>query len=76
METAKVFMSGGSQAVRLPKAYRFAGSEVGINRVGSVVVLVPKESRWQGMMESLDMFTDDFMDGGCGDLAVEERESL
>lgn len=38
METAKLFMSGKSQAVRLPKSYRFSGDEVVIKRLGNAVV--------------------------------------
>jgi antitoxin VapB len=43
METAKVFWSGRSQAVRLPKAFRFDGAEVRIRRQGRAVVLEPME---------------------------------
>lgn len=42
MATAKLFQHGGSQAVRLPKEFRFEGSEVEIERRGSEVVLKPK----------------------------------
>ncbi|HLF56927.1 MAG TPA: AbrB/MazE/SpoVT family DNA-binding domain-containing protein [Thermoanaerobaculia bacterium] len=42
MKTAKLFRHGGSQAVRLPKPFRFEGSEVVIERRGSEVVLSPK----------------------------------
>ena len=42
MTTAKIFQHGGSQAVRLPKAFRFAGSEVVIEKRGDEVVLKPK----------------------------------
>lgn len=41
-ETAKVFTHGGSQAVRLPKAFRFEGTEVRIRREGDAVILEPK----------------------------------
>lgn len=44
MDTAKLFKSGRSQAVRLPKAYRFEGKEVRIRREGKAVVLEPVES--------------------------------
>ena len=46
MDTAKVFMTGRSQAVRLPKAYRFEGDEVLIKRVGDAVVLLPRTHSW------------------------------
>ena len=42
MATAKLFKSGGSQAVRLPKEFRFKGEEVTIERMGSAVILRPK----------------------------------
>jgi antitoxin VapB len=45
MKVAKLFKSGGSQAVRLPKQFRFKGSEVYIEREGVRVVLIPKEKR-------------------------------
>ncbi len=44
METAKLFMSGNSQAVRLPKSYRFSGNEVVIKRLGNAVIVLPKEA--------------------------------
>jgi antitoxin VapB len=62
MQTAKLFMNGRSQAVRLPKEFRMAGDDVYINRIGSVVVLIPKDAPWSSMVESLDLFTRDFME--------------
>lgn len=76
VETAKVFTNGGSQAVRLPKDFRFNTDEVDVNRIGEIVILVPKESRWAGLLQSLDMFTDDFMEDGRGELKAEDRETL
>ena len=76
VETAKVFTNGGSQAVRLPKDFRFDTDEVDVNRIGEIVILVPKENRWAGLLQSLDMFTDDLMKAGRGDLKTEEREAL
>jgi antitoxin VapB len=59
MLTAKLFRNGKSQAVRLPKEYRFAGDEVGIARVGEMVVLYPKEKAWE-IFTATDPVTDDF----------------
>jgi len=42
MTTAKLFKHGGSQAVRLPKAFRFKGTEVIIEKQGDTVILKPK----------------------------------
>ena len=76
MEVAKVFSNGGSQAVRLPKNCRFDQDEVLVNRIGSVVILMPKNDPWAPMMQSLDMFTEDFLGDGIEDLPVQERAQL
>lgn len=61
MLTAQVFENEGSQVVSLPKEFRFSQDEVVISKVGDVVMFVPKENRWSGLLQSLDMFSDDFM---------------
>jgi len=61
MDTAKLFKSGQSQAVRLPKGYRFRGREVFIEKVGDTVVLFPRRNRRKLMREALELSTDDFM---------------
>lgn len=60
METAKLFVNGQSQAVRLPKEYRFSGDEVYIQKVGNTVMLFPKERAWETFLNGLNSFTDDF----------------
>ena len=62
MKTAKIFMSGSSQAVRLPKDFRLNGVEVYINKFKNVVMLVPKDNPWISLVASLDKFSDDFME--------------
>lgn len=52
--TAKLFMHGGSQAVRLPKAFRFEGKEVAIRREGACVVLEPIASGFPRTAEAMD----------------------
>ena len=61
MKVAKLFENDGSQVVILPEEYRFQTDEVNVNKVGDVIMLIPKECKWNGMIDSLDMFTDDFM---------------
>ncbi len=61
-KTAKLFKNGNSQAVRLPREYRFEGTEVIVKKVGNAVVLLPKEHFYQVMIDSLNMFSEDFMD--------------
>lgn len=61
MDTAKLFTNGRSQAVRLPKDYRFEGNEVMVTRLGSAVVLLPKNHDWNVLFDSLAGFSEDFM---------------
>lgn len=61
MQTAKIFTNGRSQAIRLPKEYRFSGDDVYINKIGKIVVLMPKDDPWSVLANSLDQFSDDFM---------------
>jgi antitoxin VapB len=60
MNTAKLFVNGNSQAVRLPKEYRFQGDEVVIKRMGNAVVLLPKDDPWKVMFDALTEFPKDF----------------
>ena len=76
METAKIFSNGGSQAVRLPKPYQFDDKEVLINKIGNVVLLMPTDDPWWGVMEGMSLFTEDFLKDGIEDLPVQEREEL
>jgi antitoxin VapB len=62
MTTAKLFKNGQSQAVRLPKEFRFEGDEVIIKRVGKAVVLLSASDSFDTLFDSLDEFSDDFMD--------------
>ena len=61
MNTAKLFQNGKSQAVRLPKEYKFTGAEVYIKRIGRNVLLIPKDNPWASLAGSLDKFSSDFM---------------
>jgi antitoxin VapB len=58
--TAKLFQSGRSQAVRLPKALRFEGEEVIARRFGNGVLLLPMDAPWQLMREALEEFEPGF----------------
>jgi len=64
METLKetrVFMNGSSQAVRIPKEFRFGCDVVYLKKVSGGVLIVPKEKRFEAMRESLSEFTQDFL---------------
>ena len=62
METTKIFNSGNSQAVRLPKKYRFKNNEAYISKIGDAVVIFPKKSGWNSLFESLDKFSEDIFE--------------
>lgn len=76
MMIAKLFENGRSQAVRLPKECRFSGEEVAVNKIGDIVILMPKENKWAGFLSSLSLFSDDFMSGGREQSVGQEREIL
>ena len=62
METAKLFINGRSQAVRLPKAYRFDGNEVYIKKIPGGVLLMPKEvPLWDIWEKNLMKYDEPFM---------------
>ena len=61
METAKLFQNGKSQAVRLPKKFRLNGERVYVKRVGNAVVLLPYNTPWQSLVDSLSLFSDDYL---------------
>ncbi|PWG62714.1 antitoxin [Sediminicurvatus halobius] len=61
--TAKIFTSGRSQAVRLPKSLRFEGTEVIAKRFGNGVLLLPVDAPWEVMQEALEEFEPDFQMG-------------
>lgn len=54
MATAKLFKTGRSQAVRLPKEFRFEGKEVRIRRLGNGVLLEPIKTDWQATFAAID----------------------
>jgi len=76
MKTAKLFKNGQSQAVRLPKEFRFEGKEVHIKRVGQAVVLLPLGHGWSSLAGAIDLFSDDFMPSREQPTAQQQRESL
>lgn len=74
MKKAKLFVNGRSQAVRLPREFRFRGESVNIRRVGKAVVLFPDDSPWDSLYESLGMFSPDFISDGRSQPAGQNRE--
>lgn len=61
MKTAKLFQNGQSQAVRLPKEFRFKDEHVFVKKSDNIVILIPAKNSWDSLFKSLDKFSDDFM---------------
>ena len=76
MMTAKLFENGRSQAVRLPKGCQFSGDEVAVNKIGDIVILMPKDNKWSGFLSSLNLFSEDFMSDGREQSMAQERDAL
>ena len=74
MKTAKVFRSGNSQAVRIPKEFQLEGDEVEIRRKGDVLILRPKSHSWESLFDSLTKFTDDFLADGRRQPPLQKRD--
>jgi antitoxin VapB len=70
--TAKIFMNNRSQAVRLPKQFQFATSEVFIRKQGDEVILSPRPKDWSAYLASGSIASEEFMEG-IEDLPVQER---
>jgi antitoxin VapB len=75
METAKVFDSGNSQAIRIPKKYKLKGKEAYITKVGDALVILPMKQKWNTLIASLNKFSDDFMNERT-QLKLESREDI
>jgi antitoxin VapB len=72
VQEAKLFKNGQSQAVRLPKEFRFTGSSVYVRKLGDVVMLIPKRRSWNALIDACGRFTDDFM--SSRDQGAHERD--
>lgn len=76
MNAAKLFINGRSQAVRLPKAYRFDDDEVIITKVDDMVILYPRRKGWDLLARGIERFTDDFMSERGQPAQADERAGL
>jgi antitoxin VapB len=76
MTHAKVFMSGNSQAIRLPKSMQVKESELCIKKIGSSIVLFKEDNPWDSFERSLDEFPEDFLADGRNQPEMQERDGL
>lgn len=75
METTRLFDSGNSQAIRLPKKYQIKGKEAYITKVGDAIVIIPKKQKWNLLIGSLDKFSNDFLSKRVQPF-LEERDEI
>jgi antitoxin VapB len=76
VETAKIFWTGRSQAVRLPKEFRFEADEVRIRRQGNAVILEPIAKDWQWLDRVIGPVEDDFAQAATERPAEQKRPEL
>lgn len=75
METVKIFKSGNSQAVRIPKKYRLKDSEAYLRYVDGMLIIIPKSNNLETLKESIKMFSSDFM-SERDQQSIQEREEI
>jgi antitoxin VapB len=75
-KSTKVFWSGNSQAVRIPREFLIGSDEVEISRDGDTILLRPRKSSWRSLVESLNNFTEDFMAEGRNQPAPQSRKAV
>lgn len=76
MQSTKVFISGNSQAIRIPKEYQIDENELYIQKIGGTIILLSKKNPWEAFEKSLDEFSDDFFSTGRKQPKMQKRESL
>jgi antitoxin VapB len=76
MLTSKVFTSGNSQAIRLPKEYQVKDKELFIQKIGKTIILFPKKNPWESFEKSLNEFSDDFLANGRKQPELQKRDNL
>jgi antitoxin VapB len=76
MQHARIFQSGNSQAVRLPKEFRLEVEQVEIFRRGDEIVLRPIPESAAALFDALASLPEDFMADGREDAPPQEREAL
>lgn len=76
MVYTKVFISGNSQAVRIPKEYHIDDSELIIKKIGTTIILSPKDNPWKLLEQGVAEFTPDYMADGRHQPEMQERDGL
>ena len=74
MQTVKVFRSGNSQAIRIPKDFSIDEKELYIQKIGKSIILTSKKDLWKVFEESLDKFSDDVFSNGRDQPEFREKD--
>ncbi|MDR1286857.1 MAG: antitoxin [Treponema sp.] len=76
MQTARLFINGRSQAVRLPKEYQFKGEDVYIQKIGDAVIIFPMDKEWETFLHGLNNFSADYFSEERDQGKNQEREEI
>jgi antitoxin VapB len=76
MKTTKVFKSGNSQAVRIPREYQINEKEVIINKIGNTIIIFPSDDPWELFKKSLREFSGDIFSNGRKQPEMQRRKCL
>lgn len=76
MKTIRLSEAGGHQIVEIPGEFRLASDAVQIRREGTSLVLTPIPESWRPLLDSLELFSDDFLADGRQQLPQQIRESF
>ncbi|MDR1147485.1 MAG: antitoxin [Spirochaetaceae bacterium] len=76
MQTARLFINGRSQAVRLPKEYQFKGNDVYIRKIGDAVIIFPMDKEWETFLHGVNNFSDDYFSEERDQGGNQEREEI
>lgn len=76
MQTTRIFQSGNSQAIRLPREFRLNARRVTIRRIGRSIVVEPLADDFSSFVDMLNEFSDDFMSAGRSQPPVQQRDGF
>ncbi|MCL2720368.1 MAG: type II toxin-antitoxin system VapB family antitoxin [Treponema sp.] len=74
MKTVKVFKSGNSQALRIPKEFYIKESELMIKKIGNTIILFPQDDPWKHFKNSLNEFSSDYFTEGRKQPEMQKRK--
>lgn len=76
MKKTTLFKSGNSQAMRIPKEFRFAGEDVFIEKIGPIAIVVDSTDKWAALKIAQFLIADDFFKEGRKQQEQETRDSV